>query len=855
MLGADTTDGDFMHEADWTDIHDITPKLELHEIDGSINHYEQYAFVMRGYVEDGWDSLANLDKIASVQVRFYFPTPYDNSAHASGLTWAQVNIAAIYDQVWDPDTATGKHYDGVTNWDDYHPLINYPGGWDASLRQLTIANLPMEKSIWWSAFDGPVGAPLLGQSDNIFHKGFYFETINFSKSYDLWFGDYGTNKAFGIAPDILWARIKYWNPITNALSRYSGPSTGLFPVVFSGLGFDNSMTEICEGSIAVNNTVDDIVDTIDIENPAGAVVATLSRTGGDFTVDSNSQITIATFPALPAGTYCFNLDKDLGMFGHIEGHAGDYKCYADGLVYASTRIWFWVYDVYVPPTIPIVPAKICFKKDDGTVECKYYAPIDVRSPTTFYEGMILSVSPFTRGTNDLTGLPVFSDMEVELDNTTREFSKLLAEYWVKNQPMWLYFGWREQPETWKETIFKGVVTDYEKPGTTWRVRLRDMMEKYFQVKVPKYRCIADEYPNIHPNHVAKEMPELLGEAHLDTGACPGAVEAICISTTAYMYLAARRSLYAVTAVYSDGVLKATPGDYSINYTGGRTYIIFTADQGDNKVTFDFEGYSYAGWDSVGSTGGFIRNPAYIILYLFMVLAEVPISEIDMGAFDDLADDYEALGFGDSGYLILQDQRDVSSVLQELLFTYGAKCWITLDGKITIGRKDASNLSTSVHLFEQIDAIGEPRRPIGFNETVNYAPVKWQYFPTANFFLSSTLKTRQSSIDAFEVEIMPSTPWDFPWTDDSLLVDMRTAEELLKLGFGDQHLELKVSIEHIDELDILDTFGYQDPFGLDVLGIGEVAHYYYIEKLTYDVLGGTITILAIDQEFQVDVSGS
>jgi CheY-like chemotaxis protein len=374
------------------------------------------------------------------------------------------------------------------------------------------------------------------------------------------------------------------------------------------------------------------------------------------------------------------------------------------------------------------------------------------------------------------------------------------------------------------------------------------MAKYFDLRLPQYRCTLAEYPSIHPNFIGREMPEAVGLCEYTEGTTPGAVEAIYVDTAAFKYLALRGSARSILSVYADGVLLA-PADYTVGYAdGGRTYITFDADRGEAKITFDCEGYSYVDWDWGGSAGGYVRNPAYVILFVLAFFLEIPEADIDVDSFDDLAARYTALGEDDAGYLVVQDEKEASQVLQELLFTYGAKMWVAADGRITVGRKDETDLTATAYLFQQIDAIEEAQKPSGFSEACNYAPVRWRHYPTANLFVGSKVAERASSIAAFEAEIMPSQAFDFPWTDSEALADLRAEEELLKLGFGDQRLQLKVSIEHIDELEILSTIRFQDPWGISLTGAGDVGRYFYIEKLTYDLMGNTIDIEAIDLEW-------
>lgn len=509
------------------------------------------------------------------------------------------------------------------------------------------------------------------------------------------------------------------------------------------------------------------------------------------------------------------------------------------------RLYIWIYDTYVPPTTPIITTTWRWKKGDQTV-FRYYAPVDVRSRLTFWEGMILGISPFTRGISGESHLPLFPDMQITLDNTSREFSKLLAEYWCKNQLVEVFFGWQEEPAAFHTQVFRGVVSDYERPGSQWTVRLRDVLEKYFAVKIPRYRCTVEDYPNITEDHVGRVMPEVLGLASLTAGDKPGAVEAIYVDTSTYKYLAARGSLHAVLQVYSDGVLKTETTDYVVSYEdGGRTYITFTADQGTAKVTFNAEGYTYPDWDSANE---YVQNPAYIVLFLLAFFAEIPDINVDIPAFNDEAAIFELLGFGEAGCLIMQDTKAASDYLQELMFTFGLYHWIKGDGKITVGRKDISDISASVHLFQQIDALDEAKKPVGFDEAVNAAVVSWGYFPTANQYSGVKKVTRDSSITAFEAEIHPASDWNFPWTTSEALVDLRAQENLLRLGFGNQSINIQLSTKQLSSLDVFTNFKFQDPWGISRTGTGDVGKLFFAESLGIDLLGGKFELKGADLQW-------
>ena len=109
-----------------------------------------------------------------------------------------------------------------------------------------------------------------------------------------------------------------------------------------------------------------------------------------------------------------------------------------------------------------------------------------------------------------------------------------------------------------------------------------------------------EFANIDPAAIGKGMPVVLGLNSI-AGNAAGAVEAWYVDTANFEYLAAGAHLESVTQVYVNNVLKSTPAHYQILYKDGdRTYIDFTTNQGDAKITYNATGFSYVGWNSANN---------------------------------------------------------------------------------------------------------------------------------------------------------------------------------------------------------------------------------------------------------------
>lgn len=352
-----------------------------------------------------------------------------------------------------------------------------------------------------------------------------------------------------------------------------------------------------------------------------------------------------------------------------------------------------------------------------------------------------------------------------------------------------------------------------------------------------------EFSKIHDSAIGRPLPAILGANSL-TGDTPGAIEALYVNTDDFIYQCAGGSLHSVPEVYSNGIEKATPGDYVIANDGdGRTYIDFVDTQGDNIVTFNATGYMFAPWNS---TNGYVQNPAYIIAFYLAFIVGFPGAYFNWPSFTDMANLFEDGGWGKIGRLIIQDIRPADDVLRELLFTFGVKLWFTTGGLLTIGRKDIADFSTSTYVFTQIDALEQPDRKENFENYVNHSNSRYDFYPASGMWKGAEEKSRDKSIEDFGATRDPSPPWDFPWTTSTTFVQSRLTEELMKFGYGDKRLTVVLPLRFFDKLDIFSDFRFQDPFAPSAApGSGEIGRYYYVESVDPDPLNNRFTIKAVD----------
>lgn len=797
----------------------------------------------------------SMDEVVDFGVSINASIDHDDCGPANFDIWWEPLDCPLPVYTWDPDLVSGRFYDGVNQWQNY-PYYQSCANGDGF--NFGAGTYPISATRWIASSWPAEGNQM---QENLFQMGMVFY-LDIAGCGGGCAAPLGIGEELSGHVEVLKLQVNYFNPVVNSLSRKSMTPDGGIELILTGLAFNQDDAELCSVERSIFNLPvvwNSIVDWIDFIGQQGQGTRTLLGPA-DFTVDSDNQITIHSMPPLAAGTYEIRLQKSATLIGVVEGYAGDWIAATDGRVREGVRFSFFVGEgdgAIVDPKGTLLYSKWAFKAKDGSQIFQYWAPIDVRSTDRFYDGRLISESGITRSIDDRSGLPNISDMSVDVA-VDKELRQLLAGYMLKNQLVELYFGWANQPEAWKQNVMTMIVDDHHIEGDVLKVTLKDITQKYFRISVPRYIITIDEYPNAHESAIGQPMAEALGFcSKIDDP--PGAINAQYIDTTAFKYLALRGSAHRILEVYSDGIIQVegAGNDYTISYEdGGRTYINFNVDQGDNKITFNCEGYMFAAWNSIN---GYVQNPAYIIGFLFAFLAEVPGALLDLTALDMLAAIFEARAGGDicgssgecewSGYLIIQDFQPLETVAQELNFTYGSKLWPDHEGRFTFGIKDLTNWQSDIWIFEQIDALKPSARKEGLREMMNFVKAQYGNIPTSSAFSGSIEESRPGLIIDYEAQIEAAdSPWKFPWTNSFDLVSRRVLDELYKRGNGVKEISFPLAIDWIFELDIFDSFIYQNPFAPTLSGNGQQQWYYYVKSLHYNFVDNTIDVTAIDLQW-------
>lgn len=207
------------------------------------------------------------------------------------------------------------------------------------------------------------------------------------------------------------------------------------------------------------------------------------------------------------------------------------------------------------------------------------------------------------------------ECEIEIDDQSLWFHRLVCgsnASSLRRSPVVLYYGAAGvRPDDWY-TAFGGVLDSWQQPSQfIWRLRLRpdDRWMNGYMADDPINNA---DYPNAHKDALGKRYPIIYGKHSSDGFGGGGFVPCYYVDTVNYVYLVCRGQALSVDAVYSGGTVVPS-GDYTVSYTTTRngkvvTEIDFSADQGDNEITVDVQGY-----DTIGDrTGSLITNPADIL---------------------------------------------------------------------------------------------------------------------------------------------------------------------------------------------------------------------------------------------------
>jgi len=744
------------------------------------------------------------------------------------------------------NAVTGRRVDGVNLWEvyPYRKRLALDGNLirtrdQEQLLYFPVSELPESYASYWISHHGS-GNHFKDSAEYLFDYGFYMWQSGIYVGAGFQVPGIGETAKFD--PTLEKMKIYYQNCAVNSFDERKWSIGQDFTMRGKGFKIPKASLDMYGQALGWNDRTAS-VNFIGKQNQGTFTVLT------PWLSYDNDHITIhaVNMPALPNGTYEIKIIKRSDVWGvEPPSYAGDYRCTDTGQLYRGSRLILLVGEAgdYPKKDKPILLTEWEFSHL-GISIFKHLAPIDVRTPDIFYDGYILNATSLKRAINDRTGLYSVSDMSLDLANNDKEWSEMMARYIMKNAYVTIFHAWGDEPHGWRTSIHRMVIDDYEMEADKFRVFLKDITKKYFELNIPEHIITTEEYPDAHEDAVGKGISDLLGDCYLTGVSSPGSFEAYCVDITNKYYLAAWGSLHAIPEVYSDGVLKATPGDYSINYRdGGRTYIDFVADQGDNKITFNTEAYMFGAWNSAN---GYIQNPARILQFVLMILLHVPVELINTASFDAVTQHFIDRGFQESAKFWACDPKKAEEKLSDFLFTFGMKLYPDRQGRISVGIKDESNYQSDYYIFEQLDCLEPARNVPNLKRAENYVRYKWDEHPAANLFAKAGEARNENSIRDFGNSILEASgsPWEFPYTRIQSVIDYRIEDELKKRAYGEKQIMIQIPIQKIEDLDIFDNFRFQSLYAPSFTKAGQPGWYYYVIDMEYNWSGNSIIVTAVD----------
>jgi len=174
-----------------------------------------------------------------------------------------------------------------------------------------------------------------------------------------------------------------------------------------------------------------------------------------------------------------------------------------------------------------------------------------------------------------------------------------------------------------EVIFTGVSKKPKPSDERVELDTKDPREKEFQM-IPKNRFDLATYPNLDPKYENTVMRILWGEKTNITPVCIDTVNHI-YKVTQTVFNGTTYAQSALDAVYKDGVVLATPADYTVDLNNGQ--FTLTADPGNAEITCDAHGICCDFED-----GTYSENVADIWHFVLTVLNGIPESRLNLASF-------------------------------------------------------------------------------------------------------------------------------------------------------------------------------------------------------------------------------
>jgi len=284
------------------------------------------------------------------------------------------------------------------------------------------------------------------------------------------------------------------------------------------------------------------------------------------------------------------------------------------------------YDFTASPSYSVYEFSICRGTDDYGATYSFYVDdasvLRLLEPTPYRAIIPLGGAPsITQAVGDFyIGDVALSAGELKYGNDGWWYMALDSYIWHLKE-FWLKVGAIDSTYAELGTIFWGRTTRPMVTDEAVTFQIADAREGLFGM-IPTALYTTTAYPDMDPESIGAAIPILFGE--LDN------LTPVCIDTVLFKYLVAGHALENISVVYKDGVVLATPGDYSAD--PATAIIDLVADPLTSVITCKAKGAKCKIEDGAYSALG-----ADILFHVLTVLNSPPVpkSMIDLVSFFDL----------------------------------------------------------------------------------------------------------------------------------------------------------------------------------------------------------------------------
>jgi hypothetical protein len=238
-----------------------------------------------------------------------------------------------------------------------------------------------------------------------------------------------------------------------------------------------------------------------------------------------------------------------------------------------------------------------------TVGVKRWGPSELITPLGSVAGVLTRVGSIKRSVSDREHRMQLNPVTVEIDDSTRTFSNILATYGnrIRGSVVTVTMAHTGVDLANWFTLYTGVLDGWKLCRGAWELTFRN--DQSLATRFPKRTLLASDFPFAKQSLYGTFLPLIYGE-HDSRGITDrGMVPTLYVDRQGFRYLVALGCV-TVNRVYKDGQLLSAAG-YTITHPtiNGHLYTLidFTADQGpDAEITCDVTGYEGNG-DGTGAT--------------------------------------------------------------------------------------------------------------------------------------------------------------------------------------------------------------------------------------------------------------